>query len=136
LVEDNEQVRDFARTLLEDLGCRVIPADSAEAALPLIDAETPGLLFSDIVMPGRSGIALARAARELRPDLPILLASGYSEEIIGGGASDFEVLRKPYSGQTLATALSRALEAVTPALLADGHMSPMRDSVPDREKTE
>jgi PAS domain S-box-containing protein len=136
LVEDNEQVRDFAQTLLEDLGCRVIPADSAEAALPLIDPETPELLFSDIVMPGRSGIALARAVREIRPDLPILLASGYSEEIIGGAASDFEVLRKPYSAQTLALALARALESVTPALLAGNHMSPMRDSVPGREQTE
>lgn len=136
LVEDNDQVRDFAQALLEDLGCRVIPADSAETALPLIDAETPGLLFSDIVMPGRSGIALARAARETRPDLPILLASGYSEEIIGGAASDFQVLRKPYSGETLAPALSRALEAVTNALLADDGASSMHDSEPDREKIE
>jgi PAS domain S-box-containing protein len=112
LVEDNDQVRDFAQVLLEDMGCGVVAADSAETALPLIRSACPDLLFSDIVMPGRSGIALARAAREIRPDLPILLASGYSEEIIGGLAADFEILRKPYSADSLATALSCALDDV------------------------
>jgi len=112
LVEDNDQVRDFAQILLEEMGCGVVAADSAETALPLLRSACPDLLFSDIVMPGRSGIALARAARELRPDLPILLASGYSEEIIGGGAMDFEILRKPYSNDSLAAALSSVLDRI------------------------
>jgi PAS domain S-box-containing protein len=112
LVEDNDQVRDFAQVLLEDMGCGVVAADSAETALPLIRSARPDLLFSDIVMPGRSGIALARAAREIRPDLPILLASGYSEEIIGELAADFEILRKPYSADSLTTALSCALDDI------------------------
>ncbi|MBY8821456.1 hybrid sensor histidine kinase/response regulator [Sphingomonas colocasiae] len=109
LVEDNDQVRSFAEALLKEIGCRVVAAESAEVALPLLQSSPPDLLFSDIVMPGRSGIALARAARELCPDLPVLLASGYSEEIIGTSAPDFDMLRKPYSSHSLANALSNAL---------------------------
>ena len=62
------------------------------------------------MMPGISGVELARRARERRPDLPVLLASGYSEEIAGGAARAFETLAKPYGAQTLGAALAEARE--------------------------
>ena len=112
LVEDNDQVRDFAESLLADLDYQVIGADSAEQALDLLETRTFDFLFSDVVMPGRSGIELARIVRERYPDLPILLASGYSEEIVRGAGSDFEILAKPYGAESLALALSRVAAPV------------------------
>src|SRR5688572_3632835 len=82
LVEDNSHVRDFAHHLLDELGYRVVSAGSAEEALELLETERVDLLFSDVVMPGRSGIELARLARQSNPGLPVLLASGYSEEVV------------------------------------------------------
>ena len=61
-------------------------------------------------MPGRSGVELARIVRELYPHLPVLLASGYSEEIARGAASDFPILAKPYGADSLARALTRVIE--------------------------
>ena len=119
LVEDNEQVREFADNLLRDLHYEVIGAGSADEALEVIGRERIDILFSDVVMPGRSGIELARLAREELPHLPVLLATGYSEEVTGGGAAKFAILRKPYGAEALAAALSAAVdqagEPVAPA---------------------
>jgi PAS domain S-box-containing protein len=108
LVEDNDQVREFAESLLADLDYKVESAASAEAALALLDARPVDILFTDVMMPGMNGVELAQRARETRPDLPVLLASGYSEEISGGGAGAFETLAKPYGAATLGTALAGA----------------------------
>jgi PAS domain S-box-containing protein len=110
LVEDNEHVREFAHQLLDELGYRVLSAASAEEALEVMAAEPIDLLFTDVVMPGRSGLELARLAREENPALPVLLASGYSEEIVGSAGSEFEIVRKPYDVALLETALGEALE--------------------------
>jgi PAS domain S-box-containing protein len=116
LVEDNDQVRAFADSLLTDLDYRVISADSAEQALDLLEGEEVDILFSDVVMPGRSGIELAQIVRARFPSLPILLASGYSEEVVRGAGSEFEILAKPYGAETLAVALSGVVErAAAPA---------------------
>jgi len=108
LVEDNDQVREFAESLLVDLDYRVISAASAEAALQVLDREPVDLLFSDVLMPGMSGIELATQARRKRGDLPVLLASGYSAEVAGGAAGALETLAKPYGAQTLGAALAAA----------------------------
>jgi PAS domain S-box-containing protein len=110
LVEDNEHVREFAHHLLNELGYRVVSVASADAALELLDNEPVDLLFSDVVMPGRSGVELARLARAERPSLPVLLASGYSEEIVGSAGAEFEIVRKPYDVAMLEAALGAALE--------------------------
>ncbi len=110
LVEDNDQVRDFAASLLADLDYRVVAAASAEEALVVLEREPIDLLFTDVMMPGITGVELARCARQRRPDLPVLLASGYSEEIATGAARAFETLAKPYGAQTLGAALAAARE--------------------------
>ena len=69
------------------------------------------MLFSDVVMPGMSGAELARAARWLRPGLPVLLASGYAGAMLGVDADTFDVLTKPYERDEL---LAR-LDALVPA---------------------
>ncbi|WP_050630742.1 PAS domain S-box protein [Bradyrhizobium viridifuturi] len=107
LIEDNPAVADASTGLLEQLGYTVRWASNAEAALSEIDANGIDVVFSDIVMPGRmDGLKLARTIRDMKPELPILLTTGYSE-----GArdvrSDFPVLRKPYHIHDLSRELSR-----------------------------
>jgi PAS domain S-box-containing protein len=109
LVEDNDHVRDFAEHLLADLGYRVLAAASAEEALALLDRESVDILFSDVVMPETSGVELARIARARWPELPVVLATGYSDEVVGGAAADFEVLSKPYGAESVSEALDRAV---------------------------
>jgi PAS domain S-box-containing protein len=112
LVEDNDHVRGFAEQLLEDLGCRVTSAASAEEAMERLEAQPVDFLFSDVVMPGKSGVELARAARAAQPDLPVLLATGYSEETLGPAGSEFEIVRKPYDARQLEASLAAALGRV------------------------
>jgi CheY-like chemotaxis protein len=110
LVEDNDHVREFAHHLLDELGYRVASAASAEEALERLETMSVDILFSDVVMPGLSGVELARLARQRDPGLPVLLASGYSEEIVGAAGADFEIVRKPYDLGGLEAALGAALE--------------------------
>jgi PAS domain S-box-containing protein len=108
LVEDNEQVRHFAEGLLGELGCAVVTAACGEEALERLGQEEVDLLFSDVVMPGMSGVELATRVRERYPHLPVLLASGYSEEVFRGAAADFKLIAKPYSLETLDRGISAA----------------------------
>ena len=110
LVEDNDHVREFAHHLLDELGYRVLSAASAEEALELLGREAVDLLFTDVVMPGKSGVELARLARRQNPRLPVLLASGYSEEIVRLAGTEFETVRKPYDLAAIEAALGSALE--------------------------
>jgi CheY-like chemotaxis protein len=112
LVEDNEQVRAFARDLLEDLGCSVVMAASAEEGLERLEAGPIDLVFTDVVMPGLSGVELARQVRKRFPGLPVVLASGYSNEMLKGAALEFELLHKPYGRESLAEALATVLDPV------------------------
>ena len=117
LVEDNPHVLAFAEHLLEDLQYDVIAADSGERAMELLgEGAEVDLLFADVVMPGLSGMELAQRARQDRPGLPVVLATGYSDEILGGSGGDFEVLRKPYDTHSLGTAIVAAMKHV-----AGGH---------------
>src|SRR5262249_48416539 len=103
LVEDNDDVRRLTTARLQSLGYTVIEAVDGPSALQIIGSGRPlDLLFSDVVMPGGiDGHELAVRARERRPDLPILLASGYTE-LADAEARPFEIMTKPYSKQMLA----------------------------------
>jgi PAS domain S-box-containing protein len=116
LVEDNPEVADAAAALLDQLGCRVVRADSAPAALQLLQAgEAVDLMFSDIVMPGgMDGVELARIVRRQFPQLPILLTTGYSQSAQAAG-SEYIILRKPYEMPSLAKAMSDAIAATAAA---------------------
>jgi PAS domain S-box-containing protein len=111
LVEDNDLVRTFAEGVLTDIGYQVTSVGSADEALArLADAEAEvDLLLSDIVMPGMSGIELARRVHASHRGLPVLLASGFSDDLIKGAASEFRVIAKPYGPAALAEAVAGAL---------------------------
>jgi CheY-like chemotaxis protein len=96
LVEDNPEVAEVTKGLLEQLGCQVEVAPQAQAALDALARATFDLVVSDIVMPGAmNGVELAYAIRERHPKLPVILASGYSKAA-EQAAHAFAVLRKPY----------------------------------------
>jgi signal transduction histidine kinase/ActR/RegA family two-component response regulator len=113
LVEDDPDVRAVTETLLAEFGCRVLTAEDGPSALAVLEGgETLALLLSDVVMPGgMSGVDLAQAASRLRPQLPILLATGYAAgrlaDITVGAA--WPVLRKPFRMDDLAIAVRHAL---------------------------
>ena len=109
LVEDNPQVRAFAEDLLRDLGCDVMSAADGVEALRLLETQPVDLVFSDVVMPEMSGVELARKIREVKADVPVLLATGYSDEIVKSGA-EFAVVPKPYRPQQLAEAIVTLLK--------------------------
>ena len=108
LVEDNDEVGRFAIEMLTDLGYAPTRAANADEALARLGAgERFDVVFSDVVMPGISGLDMARTIRRHFPDLPVLLTSGYSNVLAEQGTHGFELLHKPYSVQALADRLSR-----------------------------
>jgi signal transduction histidine kinase len=109
VVEDNEEVGDFAESLLRELGHRVTRVRSGHAALEAARAEPFDAVFSDVVMPGMSGLELAAQLGREAPDLPVILTTGYSDEISKTGAGGRPVILKPYRLETLATAIDQAL---------------------------
>lgn len=107
LVEDNPDVASVSIGLLEQLGYHVRRVADAEAALHEIEKNGVDFVFSDIVMPGKmDGLSLAHHLRQIRPGLPILLATGYSEAA-AGVRGDFPILRKPYEIHELSEAIAK-----------------------------
>ena len=109
VVEDNEEVGTFAESLLSELGHRVTRAASGEEALKLARKAEFDIVFSDVVMPGMGGLKLAEALAVEKPDLPVVLATGYSQEIAETGSGGRPVILKPYRLATLSEALGAAL---------------------------
>jgi PAS domain S-box-containing protein len=107
LVEDNPDVATVSTSLLEQLGYTVRRVADAEAALTEIKYNGIDFVFSDVVMPGKiDGLDLARRLRAIRPELPILLATGYSNAA-ANVRGDFPILRKPYEIHQLSQAIAK-----------------------------
>jgi CheY-like chemotaxis protein len=115
VVEDNEQLRITVAAQLASLGYRVLQAEDAHAALEILErrGRQVDLLFSDVVMPGPlDGYGLAKRARQDRPEIKVLLTSGFPGEALarmGADASAFRLLGKPYRKQDLARAIKETL---------------------------
>ncbi len=114
VVEDDHGVRDFAASVLRELGYRVLEASSGDSALQLLESiGAVDLLFTDVVMPGRlNGVDLAREALDRRADLRVLFTSGYTTRLVEKGwpADDVELLRKPYRSIDLAERVRTVLD--------------------------
>ncbi|RZI64195.1 MAG: PAS domain S-box protein [Variovorax sp.] len=112
LVEDDAEVRQVAQNFLQSLACSVVPCADAEAALALLAVDADfGLVLTDIALgAGLRGTDLAMVLRQGRPSLPVLLMSGFSNELLGA-APGRPLLRKPYTRDELADAMVRALRA-------------------------
>jgi CheY-like chemotaxis protein len=97
--------------MLEDLGHRVVDASSGNDALAIVSAaEDIDLIITDYSMPGMNGAQLAKAVREIRPDLPVLVATGYADLPPGTGI-DLPRLSKPYTQEQLAREIATIFSA-------------------------
>ncbi len=111
LVEDDAEVAAASLALLRELGCEAEVAGDSDRALAALErGPDVDLLISDIVMPGAmNGIDLARLLRGRRPELPIVLATGYSQYAREVASEGFILLEKPYRLDALARAIEAAL---------------------------
>ncbi|VUD74453.1 Blue-light-activated protein [Methylobacterium symbioticum] len=111
VVEDNLEVGRFATQILQDLGYQTSWAVTAEEALDKLGPDAAGFdaVFSDVVMPGMGGLALARTLRRQIPHLPVVLASGYSHVLAEDDAHGFELLSKPYAAEQVGRLLRRVM---------------------------
>ncbi|HLJ19802.1 MAG TPA: response regulator [Stellaceae bacterium] len=110
VVEDDADIRAAVVETLESSGYRVLAARDGPEALAAIDNDSSiDLMFSDVVMPhGVSGVELVHAAHQLRPQLRVLLTSGYSAQVLEG-ASDLPLIKKPYRISDLIRRIRNAL---------------------------
>jgi PAS domain S-box-containing protein len=116
MVEDEEGVREFAAKALRECGYVIFEAAGAKEALQIFDREAGNfrLLFSDVVLSDQSGLELAEKFLSRKPELQVLLSSGYTDHksqwpIIS--EKGFHYLEKPYFLRDLLRAVKRAMEA-------------------------
>jgi CheY-like chemotaxis protein len=113
VVEDDPDVRAMIVGILSDLGYQTLVATNGPEALAILNQDrSVDLLFTDIVMPaGMSGTELARQASRLRPDLKVLLSSGYTREANQrlSARVEFPFIAKPYRPTTLGKKLEEVL---------------------------
>jgi PAS domain S-box-containing protein len=109
VVEDNEDVKNVAVSLLEQLGYKTIAVESASEALDVLaSGETVSLVFTDVVLPGQlDGLALARKVTDRYGAIPIVLTTGYTRAF--DSDPEFPVLRKPYQIAALGRLIHQAL---------------------------
>jgi CheY-like chemotaxis protein len=113
VVEDDDQVRDYAVEVLKEAGYAVLTAHDADEALTMLENDGAiEVLFTDIVMPGAmDGFELARQARAMHPRLAIVYTTGFSEmvdQLTPARAVD-RLLRKPYSPEQLEAEVGRVI---------------------------
>jgi signal transduction histidine kinase/CheY-like chemotaxis protein len=111
-VEDDAEVAEVTAELLRDIGYQPVGARDGDGALAALERDpTIELVLSDIVMPGRmSGLELARTLRKRRPELPVLLATGYSQYVSPAASDGFALVEKPYRRDVLGASIRAALE--------------------------
>jgi signal transduction histidine kinase/ActR/RegA family two-component response regulator len=111
VVDDDPDVRAFLTESLESLGYAAVIVEGGSAALQALERISPDMMILDFAMPGMNGAEVAKRIRQLRPDLPIIFASGYSETAairsVTGDRS--RVLHKPFRVHELKAALGELL---------------------------
>ena len=119
VIDDEEKVRTTIQSLIEKLGYRVLGADTARAALELarnFEGDID-LALLDIKLPDMEGGNLYPLIKQLRPDMKVIICSGYSldvhvEQILKDGADGF--LQKPFALKTIADKIKEVLEEKVP----------------------
>ncbi len=110
VVEDNLEVGAFSTQLLQDLGYDTTWATSGDEALTVLSRSNGfDAVFTDVIMPGMSGIDLGQSIRRLYPRLPVVLTSGYSHVLAEEGRHGFELLKKPYAAEELSRLLRKVI---------------------------
>jgi CheY-like chemotaxis protein len=114
VAEDEPVVRDLIVATLTRLGYDLVTAEDGQEALERFTADPDRIdvLVSDVVMPRLGGIELVEAVRRVRPGLPAILVSGYSENLLPAGslAEGVTLLQKPFTNRRLAEAIREAID--------------------------
>lgn len=112
VVDDDALINMNTVDMLEELGHTAIEAYSGKQALDILAGDRRiDAMITDYAMPGMTGVELAEKARELRPGLPIVLATGYAD-LPSGTSSDLPRLSKPFQQADLATQISLLLSRI------------------------
>ena len=110
VVEDDAGVRQFLVDSLQGAGFRVSQATNGPDALVELQHKRPDLLLVDFLMPGMNGVEMVEKAREIYPDLPVVLATGYADmNVVEKVIPANRVLRKPFRSEDLISAVSDAM---------------------------
>ncbi|KAA2212486.1 sigma-54-dependent transcriptional regulator [Teichococcus oryzae] len=112
-VDDDAMLREANLQSFSLAGLHGMAVPSAERALEVVDDSFPGVVVTDIRMPGMDGLALFRRLREIDADLPVILITGHGDIPMAVGAireGAYDFLPKPFPAETLMAALRRALE--------------------------
>jgi signal transduction histidine kinase/DNA-binding NarL/FixJ family response regulator len=112
LVDDDADVRRMTAAVLTAIGCRPEEASSGPDALAHLEKNAPDIVVTDYAMPGMTGAELARRLATLRPDLPVLMISGYMDAEALERSWSGPLLTKPFDRQALARRLSETLAGV------------------------
>ena len=114
VVEDNPDVRAYSVASLGELGYRVLQAEDADGALAILKSDRRiDLLFTDVILPGRTGRVLAEEAAKVRPGLRVLFTTGYSRNAIlhhGRLDAGVRLLQKPFTFEQLASRVREVLD--------------------------
>ena len=116
LVEDEEGLRSLMEDLVVSLGFEVLPASRADEAIEVARRHRGRIdvLLTDLVMPGRNGRELASVLRAMRPDVAVVMMSGYASDVLPGGkdySPDERLLHKPFTRAQLSATLRDVLAA-------------------------
>jgi DNA-binding NtrC family response regulator len=131
VVDDDADMADTCRRILEKKELRVVTAGNAAEALKQLESLTPQLVLSDVRMPGMEGSQLLKEIKAKHPELPVILMTGYGTiqsavEALKAGASDF--ITKPFTRDDLVNSVARALELHT----LRGEVSRLRNALQTR----
>jgi CheY-like chemotaxis protein len=125
LVDDDPGVRDVTASMLRDLGYKVVEAGSGKAALEILKKDSSiELALMDYAMPEMNGAEVAKQARSLRPNLPIVFITGYADASALAGIGEDRIIRKPFANGDISKKLRSALMKQT------GGRSHLRSDIP------
>ncbi len=114
LIEDETMLREMAKTMLSRMGYKVLAAKDGSEGVKLFQNHLDEIrvVLSDLTMPGMNGWETRTALRQIRPDIPVIIASGHdaSRTPVGDPADSLEIhLHKPYQKEALEAALAKAM---------------------------
>jgi len=142
VVDDNVGVGNFAAMALRELGYDSVLTANGEQALAELarNCDRFRVVFSDVVMPGMTGVELGNRVRREYPDIAVILVSGFSDILARHGDHGFELLHKPYSIEQLSRVLRKAIAGLAagrsaeyqPRRIEPGHSGASRPPSPPR----
>ncbi len=130
VVDDERSMRDFLKILLQKEGHTVVTAHNGESALECLKNQEFDLIISDIRMPGMGGLELLGAAKELHPDLPVIMITAFASpddavQAMKSGAFDY--ISKPFNVDEIKSVIESATskkKGFSPAAVATGQSFP------------